>query len=265
MATRLQIVGDSWPTEPGLDTAVSREILDRVSAGRMQPTLRLYTPGREVAFGRRDTVSPRYAAACRAATAAGFAGIERLAGGRAAVFTEHTVAFALALPDPSPRESIRSHFVAMAEAVVGALRQLGVAAIVGEVPGEYCPGSYSVNHGGRIKLMGVGQRLARSATHIGGVIVAARSDLIRRALIPVYKALDVPWDRSTAGAIDDVAPAVGVGDVIGAMAAEFSARYDAVSSSVDESVVAVARTARSRFVAPDGPSPRVGSDSTGNG
>jgi len=231
----------------------------------MQATLRLYTPGREVAFGRRDKVSPRYAAACRAATAAGFLGIERLAGGRAAAFTEHTVAFALALPDPSPRESIRSHFTATAEAVVGALRRLGVTAMVGEIPGEYCPGSHSINHGGRIKLMGVGQRLARYATHIGGVIVAARSDLIRRALIPVYEALDVPWDPSTAGAIDDVAAAVGAGDVIDAMAAEFSARYDAVSAPVDESVVAAARTVQSRFVAPGGSIPMGRGDSTGTG
>lgn len=251
MATRLQIVGDSWPDRLGLDTAVSREILDRVSAGRMPATLRLYTPEREVAFGRRDAVSPNYAAARCAATDAGFAGIERLAGGRAAVFTEHTVAFALALPDPAPRESIQAHFVAMADAVVGALRRVGAAAAVGEIPGEYCPGSYSVNYRGRLKLMGVGQRLARNATHVGGVIVAARSDLIHRALIPVYRALEVQWDPSTAGAVDDVVPGVGVSDVLEAMVAEFSTRYDAISTTLDDSVATAALPRMTRFVAAD--------------
>jgi octanoyl-[GcvH]:protein N-octanoyltransferase len=240
VATRLQIVGDSWPNQLGLDTAVSRAILDRVSAGEAPATLRLYVPRREVAFGRRDTVSPRYPAARRAAAAAGFAGIERLAGGRAAVFTEHTVAFALALPDPSPRDSIGRHFVEMAEAVVAALRRVGVGTTVGEVPGEYCPGAYSVNHAGRIKLMGVGQRLARHATHVGGVIVAARSDLVRRALVPVYRALEVPWEPATAGAVDDVAPGVTPTDVLEAMITEFSTRYDAVAATVPDAIVAAA-------------------------
>ena len=50
-------------------------------------------------------------------------------------------------------------------------RRLGVDARVGEIPGEYCPGAYSVNARGVKKLMGVGQRLVPSAAHVGGVVV----------------------------------------------------------------------------------------------
>ena len=102
MPPELQLLGGAWPEEPGLDTALSKIILDRVSAGDMPATMRLYVPGREVAFGRRDAVTPQYPAAVAAAAEVGFAAVERLAGGRAAVFTEQTIAFALALPDDDP-------------------------------------------------------------------------------------------------------------------------------------------------------------------
>ena len=115
MPPELQLLGGAWPEEPGLDTALSKIILDRVSAGDMPATMRLYVPGREVAFGRRDAVTPQYPAAVAAAAEVGFAAVERLAGGRAAVFTEQTIAFALALPDDDPRTTIHDRFREMSE------------------------------------------------------------------------------------------------------------------------------------------------------
>ena len=75
--------------------------------------------------------------------------------------------------------------------IAAALCDLGVDARVGEVEGEYCPGEYSVNARGALKLMGVGQRIVRGAAHVGGVLVVGRSDRTRRVLEPVYRLKDV--------------------------------------------------------------------------
>ena len=237
MPQELQLLSGAWPEVPGLDTALSRLILDQVSAGTMPATIRLFVPGREVAFGRRDAVTPQYQAAVVAARKAGFESIERLAGGRAAVFTEQTIAFALALPDRDPRMTIYPRFQEMSELVVAALRRLGVTAQIGEVPGEYCPGEYSVNHEGHIKLMGVGQRLAKNAAHVGGVIVVGDTDLLLRALIPVYRALDIEWRPVTAGSLRDVNPGIHTEHVLAALKSELADRYDLTRGRIPADMV----------------------------
>jgi lipoate-protein ligase A len=228
----LQLLGGAWPDEPGVDTAISRLILDRVSAGEMPPTMRLYVPGREVAFGRRDAVTPQYPDAVAAARKEGFGTVERLAGGRAAVFTEHTIAFSLAVPDDEPQSGIRDRFQTVGEIIVAALARIGVTSTIGEVSGEYCPGEFSINHAGRIKLMGVGQRLARRAAHVGGVIVVHRTDLLLQALIPVYRALDIEWRPATAGSLGDVRPSVTNDDVLAALKAELTSRYETTKNRI---------------------------------
>jgi octanoyl-[GcvH]:protein N-octanoyltransferase len=233
----LRLITDSFPDDPVLDTAVSRALLERVAAGAVPETLRLARPGRMVAFGKQDAVSPHYSAAVGAARDAGFEAIVRLAGGRAAVFHEGTVALAHAIPDADPRPGIHERFERSAELVTTALRRLGVDARVGEVPGEYCPGGYSVNAGGRTKLAGLGQRLIAGGVHVGGVIVVERADLVREALVPVYQALGLDWDPRTAGAIADEAPGVTVEDVLVALQAEYPA---AAESRLDEETLALA-------------------------
>ena len=89
----------------------------------------------------------------------------------------------------------------MGELIASALRELGVDARVGEVPGEYCPGAYSVNARGQVKLAGIGQRMIRGGAHLGGVVVASGGDEIPRVLVPVYEALDLDWDPSTSGSV----------------------------------------------------------------
>ena len=122
-----------------------------MAAGELPPTIRIHRPGNEVAFGRQDLASPGYEAAAEAARAAGFAAVERLAGGRAAVFHEGTIAIARAYGDPQPPKRTYARFEEMADLIAAALRGLGVDARVGEVPGEYCPGAYSVNARGAIE------------------------------------------------------------------------------------------------------------------
>ncbi len=172
---QLRLIRHSFPDQPELSTAISRAILRRVAAGELPPTIRIHRPGREVAFGRQDLANRRFEAAAQAARDAGFAAVERLAGGRAAVFHEGTIAIARAYADPQPPKRTYARFEETADMITAALRALGVDARVGEVPGEYCPGAYSVNARGATKLSGIGQRMIRGGAHMGGVVVSPRA------------------------------------------------------------------------------------------
>ncbi|HVM41123.1 MAG TPA: lipoate--protein ligase family protein [Acidimicrobiia bacterium] len=234
--------------DPVLDTAVSRAVLDQVSDGARGETLRIYRPQPHVAFGRQDAVAAGYAEAVEAARAAGYEAVERLAGGRAAVFHEGTVAFAWAMPTASPRDGINERFEEVAAIIAAALGSLGVDARVGEVPGEYCPGEWSVNSGGRRKVMGVGQRIVRSAAHVGGVIVVEGADRVNDVLTPVYEAMDFAWDPSATGAVADEVEGVTFDAVVDALVAEISRSRDLVEAPLDDALLAAADSLRPHFV-----------------
>ncbi|HEU4894345.1 MAG TPA: lipoate--protein ligase family protein [Acidimicrobiia bacterium] len=219
-----------------LDVAISHAILSAVSAGDMGPTLRVHVPGPLVAFGRADRVTPGYPAAVRAAEAHGFAAVERLAGGRAAVFHEQTLAFSLALPESEPKNGIQERFEMISTLMADAFNALGVDARVGEVPGEYCPGKWSVNVAGKVKVMGVGQRLVRRAAHVGGVVVVDDGDRIRDVLIPVYRSLALDWDPRTAGALADRSPGLTIDKVQGAILDQFRRRFPIVERGLPAEV-----------------------------
>lgn len=228
------------PDRAGYDIAISRAYLLGAEAGSQPETLRLHVPGDEVAFGRRDVVDPRYEAAVAAARAAGFSAAERLAGGRAAVFHSGTISFSWAIPDPDPTTRTMARYEEISGIIAAALQSLGADARVGELAGEYCPGAYSVNVGGTVKVMGVGQRLSRRAAHIGGVIVVGGSDRLRQVLEAVYDALELPWEPATAGALEDGLPGVTADDVIAALVAGFRRSYEIVPGGIDPATCALA-------------------------
>ncbi len=238
---RLRLIRHSFPDQPELSTEVSRTILRRVAAGELPPTIRIHRPGDEVAFGRQDVASPGYAAAVEAARAAGFAAVERLAGGRAAVFHQGTIAIARAYSDPQPPKRTYARFEEMAGLIADALRGLGVDARVGEVPGEYCPGAYSINARGTTKLAGIGQRMIRGGAHMGGVVVASGGLGITRVLEPVYRALELDWNPATSGSVsDELGREVDPGEIEEALLAELAKRYDLVDAELDEETMRIA-------------------------
>src|SRR5699024_6023938 len=74
-----------------------------------------------------------------------------------------------------------------------------VAAAVGEIPGEYCAGEYSVhavlNSGRQIKLAGTAQRVVKGAWLFSTSLVVEDGRAIRDVLTDVYDALDIAFDR----------------------------------------------------------------------
>jgi octanoyl-[GcvH]:protein N-octanoyltransferase len=238
----LQLVGDSFPSRPAYDTAVSRAILLRVAEGKLPDTVRLARPGAMVAFGRQDVTAPGYLEAVHAARRGGFEGVERLAGGRAAVFHEGTVAFAWAVADENPLARTHDRFEEVAAIVAATLARLGVDARVGDVPGEYCPGEYSVNARGRTKVAGIGQRVIKGGAHIGGVVVVADSARVRDILIPVYEALGLAWDPATTGSVEDEVGAVPVEDVMQEIVLQLQRRHELGHAGLDADTLALAET-----------------------
>jgi octanoyl-[GcvH]:protein N-octanoyltransferase len=244
--TSVRLVRDSFPDPEEVDTAVSHATLRLVAEGRLPETLRVHRPGAVVAFGPRDRVAPGFPQAVSAARSRGFGVVERLAGGRAAVFHQGTIAFSWAIPDPRARDGIRPRFDAAAEIVVDAFRSLGVDARVGELPGEYCPGAHSVNAGGRTKLMGVGQRIIDGAAHVGGVIVVTGADRVRDVLVPVYRALDLPWDPATVGSLEDEIPGMTWERAADTVIESFGRRVDLQPAVLDDEVLEAAKELRTR-------------------
>lgn len=232
----LRVLHESFPDDPALDAAVSRATLERVAAGELPETLRVARPGRVVAFAKRDALSAGYAEAVEAARSAGFGSVLRLAGGRAAVFHEGTLELAHAVPDPDPRPGIHDRFEAEASLVTGALRSLDVDARVAEVPGEYCPGRWSVNEGGRTKLAGTGQRVIHGGAHVGTVVVIEDAESIRSVLTPVYAALGLDWDPATVGAVGRPWEAVRA-----ALLNAYAARYELFTEELDVETLELAR------------------------
>ncbi len=241
---------DAYPDRPGLDTALSRALMVGASEGHIGETIRLYRPQPIVAFGKQDVRDPGYSAAVAAANRHGFVGIERLAGGRAAVFHQGTIAFAWTVPDPAPAERIHARFRAFTTVLVEAFHSLGVEARVGAIPGEYCPGDYSINVDGAVKVVGIGQRLARRAAHVGGVVVVSDGDGVRNVLTPVYAALRLGWDPATAGAIEDSMPGITVSDVVAAIVDRIGAETTIRTVGPDPSLLARAESLRMEHLSP---------------
>jgi lipoate-protein ligase A len=210
----LRLHRDRFPGRSVFDTAISHAMLRRVASGEAPESLRLYAPDDAVLFSSLDARRAGFARACELAHESGFASVLRLAGGHAAVFLEQSMAFAWAIPDADAHLHIRPRFERLSTLVVASLRRLGLDARVGEVPGEYCPGEFSVNLGGRVKVMGVGQRVIRGAAHVGGVLTIAQTEEMRRVLGPIYEALELEMRPETAGGVADVEPGLAVEDVI---------------------------------------------------
>ena len=209
----------------------------------MGDRLRLYQPDNALLFSNLDARRPGYQRAVRLARDAGYEPVTRLAGGHAAVFLEASVAFAWATADPAAPKHIANRFETFSGWVVAALRSVGLDARVGEVDGEYCPGEYSVNVEGRVKVMGVGQRVIRGAAHVGGVITVGQTVELQEALTPIYDALDLAFHPPSAGGVADFDPNITPAHVIEAMIGVIGPEYREVQeSSFDSSILSAAQT-----------------------
>jgi lipoate-protein ligase A len=219
----VDFLSPSADPDPVVDVALPHALLDLVATGHRRPVLRCYRPAATVAFGRRDVFLPGFATAAAAARRHGFTAVIRGAGGRAAAYDEGSLIFDEVMP--ADGSLIRERFAGDAERQARALRRLGVDARVGEVAGEYCPGEFSVNARGRVKLIGAAERIVRGAWLHSSVVVVEAAESLRAVLEDVYAALDLDWNPASVGAVRDEAPGVILEEVRRALLAEYEARY----------------------------------------
>lgn len=203
---------------PAADRAATDALVERaVRTG--EPALRVWTPHRQVAFGRRDARADGFEVARDAAQRRGFPTAERAVGGRAVAFTGSTVAVVRA--DPGADRTIQSRYADAIGRLRRALAAVGVDAERGEPEASFCPGSHSLQAGG--KIAGLGQRVRQDVALTAGVVIVRDSEAIASVLAPVYEALGVPFDPESVSSVaaaggdpDPVEVCAAIADAFGA-------------------------------------------------
>jgi octanoyl-[GcvH]:protein N-octanoyltransferase len=180
------------------DRERTRDMLDRTGETGA-PAVRVWTPHRQVAFGRREAAETGYDRAVAAARDRGFEPVERSVGGQAVAYTGSTVAFAHAVPVADPRVGLADRYDAAVGSLRRALATLGVDAVPGEPPDAFCPGSHSLQSGG--KVVGIAQRVRTDAALVAGCVVVADRETFADVIDAVYGALDQSFDPASVGSV----------------------------------------------------------------
>jgi lipoate-protein ligase A len=207
---------------PSLEVAVAHALVEQVNEGAVSSLVRIYRPAPTVAFGRLDRLRPGFADAVVAARAHGFEPVLRAPGGHAVAYHEGCLGIDELLGEPDPIAGMHDRFAASGSRLAGALRSLGVDARVGPVPREFCPGEFTVNARGAVKLVGTAQRVLRHASLLAASVAVSGADRLRAVLVDVYSALELDMDPATVGSVADEVPGVGVDEVERAVLSAYS-------------------------------------------
>ncbi|MDQ2052355.1 lipoate--protein ligase family protein [Natronolimnohabitans sp. A-GB9] len=190
------------------DREISRRLLSIAADGEC--AVRVWTPHRQIAFGRRDRQLEGYDRARELARDGGFPSVERDVGGRAVAYDgETTLAFARAEPVTDFRRGTDERYERATAAVERALTTLesGLEPVRGEPDDSFCPGAHSLSvtaaDGGLRKIVGIAQRVRQDAAVVAGTVLVANRDPLAAVLEDVYGALAVPFDPESVGTVAD--------------------------------------------------------------
>jgi octanoyl-[GcvH]:protein N-octanoyltransferase len=244
----VDLLSEGFPGRAAYELAVTDALLARVARGERAPALRLFRPAPAVAFGKLDALRPGFGAACAAARRHGFEPVLRLGGGHAAAFDEGSLVVDEVTAQPHAAQGLQARFERVTGVLAGMLAGFAADVRIGELPGEYCAGSWSVSVGGRTKVAGTAQRVVRGAALVTAVVVVSGGARIRAVLDEVYAALALDWDPATAGALEDAAPGVEPGAVAGALAAAWGAPLE--EATLDVGTLALAEELEERHRLP---------------
>ncbi|MFB6300868.1 MAG: biotin/lipoate A/B protein ligase family protein [Halobacteriales archaeon] len=175
-------------------------VLAERAAEEDEPGLRVWTPHKQIAFGRRDVRADGYQQARELAIEHGYPPVERSTGGRAVAYTGRTVGFVLVQPIDDIRHGLAERYERATETAQRALWRLGVPAQRGEPDDAFCPGNHSLQWNG--KIVGIAQRVRRDVATVGGIVVTDGHRAIGDVLAPIYDRLDIPFDPDSVGSIE---------------------------------------------------------------
>lgn len=190
------------------DLGYALTLLRAVQSGDLGAIVRIYRPEPTVSFGQRDARLPGFAEASARSRDLGFEPVVRKAGGRAAAYHRGSLVVDHLEPHDDATIETQARFIGFANLFVEALESIGVSAGIGEIPGEYCPGEFSVHgntkSGTQVKLIGTAQRVVKGAWLFSSSIVVSDTPPIREVTKAVYDALELDLDPTTIGSAHDL-------------------------------------------------------------
>jgi octanoyl-[GcvH]:protein N-octanoyltransferase len=142
-------------------------------------------------------------------------------------------------PGPGAADTFERH----AEHHARVLRSLGPDAHVGEVEGEYCPGEFSINVGGRVKVVGSAQRITTTGALFSTVVQVVMSERVREVIVEVSGALGYALRESSIGGLADAEPELTPEGVAGGSRPRARRRLHTTDAVIDPDLVALAASA----------------------
>ncbi len=205
---RFQLIDDMALPAKARPSAVEYAVWVKEKLASLLPgddaILRFRRPPPTAAFSPQDTTHPDYERIKEQTRAHGFEPIERGTGGRLTIFDEHALAVTLIWPHPEPHAHTIRRYDIFSGIIADALKSLGIDARVGELPNEYCPGKFSINAGGQVKLVGIAQRMNRRCVQMGAIIAVERSEKACSAIGKAYQSMGLSFDPETYGAVTEL-------------------------------------------------------------
>jgi octanoyl-[GcvH]:protein N-octanoyltransferase len=231
--------------DPATAYGYTRTIFEQVAAGTRPATVSITPSTRHVGVTRRDTFRPGFEEAVRVAGEMGYPVLVRSSGGGATAADRGTFGFSIIRPrdETESGRSITERYDEAAALVLGAFSRLGVAAEVGEVRDEFCPGDHSIRVGDReggMKVVGIAQRITRRATSVGGIVLVEGEQELARVLTRVYNAMNLPFRPQSVGSLRRAGYKAGTQNAIEAFITEAEHIYNAVRVRLDEKTLELA-------------------------
>ena len=224
MTNHISIITHANP-QPATALGEARAILDSVKAGKRGSTARIYRPQPTLAFGARDRFLAGFRSAIAAARKHHFTPVLRSLGGRVAPYHLGSLVVDHCEPAEGLYGEVEKRFAQFAQFYAEALQSLGISAEVGNLPGEYCPGEYSIHVGHQIKAVGTAQRVSKGGWLFSSSFIVENPTPIRAVLTDVQAALGMSWDPATGGSITELHPHITVSHVAKALHEAYSRYY----------------------------------------
>lgn len=223
-----------WGLERSADLIASERLLSMVSnTPSMGRIVRIYRPEPTVAFSGFEQRLAGFDEAVGQALAFGFEPVVRPAGGRMVALDEEWVVVDIITPENYLSVAHRDVYEAYGGTFVSLLRKLGVDASMGSVAGEYCPGSYSVNARGAVKLVGTAQRVRRGARLFSACIPFSISYNVATLFERINTSLQLEWNPTTLSGIKDESPRLRMEDLENALVERFAPEVEETTTLTD--------------------------------
>lgn len=241
----MELIVNQRPADLLEGFAVVRTLHDQVAAGERPDTMVITPSVRHVAFTRRDTRRRGYDEAVGIARGQGWPAVVRGAGGGTIAAHDGTFGFSVVRGAHDVAGDASARYDDAADLVLGAFGRLGVAAEAGEVAAEFCPGDHSIRVGGHaqgMKLVGIAQRVARTSTSVGGIVLVHGEAELAAILGPVYTAMGLPLRPGAVGSLRRAGSGATVAETVTALAEQAGRRYAAIPVPLDPATLALARS-----------------------